>query len=60
MRKANPRDNAAPSAMVTRDVAPWMVVAGVPARPVRAVDAAERDRLLAHFGLLPREEACPS
>jgi maltose O-acetyltransferase len=31
-------------AMVTRDVAPWTVVAGFPARPVRDVQAAQRVR----------------
>ena len=46
----------APSAMVTRDVPDWMVAAGVPARLVRAVAAADRDRVLAHFGLIPLTE----
>jgi acetyltransferase-like isoleucine patch superfamily enzyme len=41
----------APSAMVTRNVAPWTVVAGVPARPVRAIEPAVRDRILQRFGL---------
>ena len=41
----------APSAMVTSDVAAWTVVAGVPARPIRAVDPLVRSRVLAHFGL---------
>jgi acetyltransferase-like isoleucine patch superfamily enzyme len=41
----------APQAMVTRDVAPWTVVAGVPAKPLRAVDEADRRKLLEHFGL---------
>jgi acetyltransferase-like isoleucine patch superfamily enzyme len=41
----------APSAMVTRNVPAWTVVAGVPARSVREIDPVERSRLLAHFGL---------
>ena len=40
----------APGAVATRDVPPWTVVAGVPARAVREVDAADRARILAHFG----------
>lgn len=41
----------APSAMVTRDVPAWAVVAGVPARVVRPVPEADRDAILAKFGL---------
>ncbi len=41
----------APQAMVTRDVAPWTVVAGTPAKPLRAVDESERQTILEHFGL---------
>jgi acetyltransferase-like isoleucine patch superfamily enzyme len=41
----------APQAMVTHDVAPWTVVAGIPAKPVRAVDESDRRKLLEHFGL---------
>lgn len=41
----------APSAMVTRDVAPWTVVGGVPARVLREVDTDVRNRVLAHFDL---------
>lgn len=47
----------APSAMVTHDVPDWTVVAGIPARVVRTVDVADRDRLLAHFGLRTLREA---
>jgi acetyltransferase-like isoleucine patch superfamily enzyme len=43
----------APSAMVTRNVPAWMVVAGVPAKEMRAVDEAERQQILAHFNLTP-------
>jgi acetyltransferase-like isoleucine patch superfamily enzyme len=32
-------------------VAPWTVVAGIPAKPVRAVDESDRRKLLEHFGL---------
>ncbi len=41
----------APSAMVTRDVAPWTVVAGVPAKPMREIDSETRNRILTHFEL---------
>lgn len=47
----------APSAMVTHDVAPWTVVAGLPARVVRLVGFDERNRVLRHFGLEPVREA---
>jgi acetyltransferase-like isoleucine patch superfamily enzyme len=36
----------APSAMVTRDVPAWTVVAGVPARFLRAVEAADRETIM--------------
>jgi acetyltransferase-like isoleucine patch superfamily enzyme len=41
----------APSAMVTRSVAPWTVVAGVPAKMLREVPAEDRRRILARFEL---------
>lgn len=41
----------APHAMVTHDVAPWTVVAGIPAKPLRAVEESDRRKLLEHFGL---------
>ena len=41
----------APAAMVTRDVAPWAIVGGVPARVMGEVDPAQRAELLTHFGL---------
>ena len=41
----------APAAMVTRDVEPWTVVAGVPARLMRLVDDGERESVLRSFGL---------
>jgi acetyltransferase-like isoleucine patch superfamily enzyme len=47
----------APSAMVTRDVPSWTIVAGVPARVVRYVDAQQSNRILSHFGLQPLREA---
>lgn len=39
----------APNAMVTRDVPPWCVVAGVPARVVREVDPRDRAAIESHF-----------
>jgi acetyltransferase-like isoleucine patch superfamily enzyme len=47
----------APSAMVTRDVPSWTIVAGMPARVVRYVDAQQCNRILSHFGLRPLREA---
>jgi len=41
----------APSAMVTRDVPPWTIVAGVPARVQRSIPDEDRRRVLAHFGV---------
>jgi acetyltransferase-like isoleucine patch superfamily enzyme len=42
----------APSAMVTHDVPPWTVVAGIPAKPFRTVSAEQRAQILTHFGLV--------
>ena len=41
----------APAAMVTKDVAPWTVVAGVPARKLRDIDPEDRQRILGDFGV---------
>lgn len=41
----------APSAMVTRDVEPWTIVAGVPARMIKPVAESDRARILQYFGL---------
>lgn len=41
----------APGAMAIKDVAPWTIVAGVPARELRAIDEDSRAQILAHFGL---------
>lgn len=37
-------------AVVTKDVEPWMIVAGVPAKPVRPVPDDWREKVLAKFG----------
>ena len=47
----------APGAMVARDVPGWTVVAGVPAREIRKVADQDRQRVLAHFGLVVDEVA---
>ena len=41
----------APAAMVTRDVAAWTLVAGVPARKMRDIDADARRQIQRHFEL---------
>ena len=41
----------APSAMVTRDVEPWTIVAGVPAKQMGSVAAEHRQQILNLFGL---------
>ncbi len=41
----------APGAMVTKDVPPWTIVAGVPAREIGPVDAAMRLQVLRHFDM---------
>ena len=45
----------APGAMATKDVAPWTVVGGVPAREMRKIDRHSRSQLLQHFGLNPED-----
>ena len=47
----------APNAMVTRDVEPWTVVAGVPARKVRAVPDDDREKILRRFEAVPLQKA---
>lgn len=44
-----------PNAMVTKDVAPWTVVAGVPARPMRNVPEEHRRMILEHFAVPDRD-----
>jgi tetrahydrodipicolinate N-acetyltransferase len=41
----------APSAMVTRDVPAWTVVAGVPAKVIKNVETAQRNAILKHFNV---------
>jgi len=43
----------APSAMVTHNVAPWTIVAGVPAKVMKDVAPEQRNRILAHFNEHP-------
>jgi len=46
----------APQAMVTKNVPPWTVVAGVPARVVRPIDSDIRSQVLSHLKMdLPAE-----
>ena len=45
----------APGAMVTKDVSPWTIVAGVPAREMRKIDKHSRRQLRRHFGLNDEE-----
>jgi acetyltransferase-like isoleucine patch superfamily enzyme len=50
----------APSAMVTRDVPDWSIVAGVPAVIKGMVDAEKRALILQHFGLPQPNGATPA
>jgi acetyltransferase-like isoleucine patch superfamily enzyme len=50
----------APSAMVTRDVAAWSIVAGVPAAIKGTVDAEKRALILQHFGLTQPNGTTPA
>ena len=45
----------APGAMAAKDVAPWTIVAGVPAREMRKIDQRSRSQLLRRFGLNDEE-----
>ena len=47
----------ATGAMATKNVPPWTIVAGSPARGVSKVDDEKRQRVLRHFGLNPDEIA---
>lgn len=41
----------APCAMVTKNVTPWTIVTGVPARLLKDIDDADRQRILDYFGV---------
>ena len=45
----------APGGYVTKDVAPWTIVAGVPARAISKIDDAKRKQVLRHFGVTYNE-----
>ncbi len=45
----------APGAMATKDVVPWTIVGGVPAREMRKIDQRSRSQLLRRFGLNDEE-----
>ena len=45
----------APGAMAAKDVAPWTIVGGVPAREMRKIDQRSRSQLLRRFGLNDEE-----
>ena len=45
----------APGALAVKDVPPWTVVVGVPAREVRKIDEDMRLQVLQHFGLDPAD-----
>ncbi len=45
----------APSAMVTKDVPAWTVVAGVPAKELRKIDDDSRLQVLRHFDMNPED-----
>ena len=47
----------APNAMVLRDVGPWTVVAGVPAKKVRDVPDADREKIMAWLAARESQEA---
>lgn len=39
----------APNAMVTKDVRPWSIVVGIPAKEVRGISKTDRQKILAHI-----------